>query len=290
MSVQNDTTAPTVTIQSPAAGSTISGAVSVTISATDDVGVSRIEYYLDGALVGNSPTSPAVFTWDTRTHANGTASLVAKAFDAAGNAGTSSPVSVSVQNDTTAPTVTIQSPTAGSTISGVVSVTIGATDNVGVSRIEYYLDGALVGNSPTSPAVFTWDTRTHANGTASLVAKAFDAAGNAGTSSPLSVSVQNDSTPPSVSFTSPRPFSVVSGVVSVAIGASDNVGVSRIEYYQDGVLARTFTASSASFTWDTRTHLNGPASLVAKAFDAAGNVGRLERCQLSVQNDTTRRA
>ena len=181
--VPPDLTAPTVAILAPVSGSVVSGTVTISIGASDNVGLARIELYRNGALAGTAANSPASFIWNTMAAGNGNFTLQAKAVDAAGNVGTSSPISVSVQNDTTVPTVIIQSPAAGSTVSGMVSVTIGATDNVGVSRIEYYLDGALVGNSATSPAVFTWDTRTHANGTASLVAKAFDAAGNAGTSS-----------------------------------------------------------------------------------------------------------
>ena len=285
--VPPDLAAPTVSIAAPVSGSIVSGTVTISVGASDNVGLARIELYRNGALVGTAANSPASFMWNTSTTANGNYTLQAKAFDAAGNAGTSSPVSVSVQNDTTAPTVNIQSPTAGSTISDVVSVTISATDNVGISRIEYYLDGALVGNSPTSPAVFTWDTRTHANGTASLVAKAFDAAGNAGTSSPVSVSVQNDTTAPTVNIQSPTAGSTISGVVSVTISATDNVGISRIEYYLDGALVGNSPTSPAVFTWDTRTHANGTASLVAKAFDAAGNAGTSSPVSVSVQNDTT---
>jgi hypothetical protein len=93
--------------------------------------------------------------------------------------------------DTTAPTVSITAPTAGATVSGTVAVNASASDNVGVSKVEFYVDGALRATATTSPYSWSWDTTAFANGAHSLVAKAYDAAGNIGTSSTVSVTVSN---------------------------------------------------------------------------------------------------
>src|SRR5205085_911470 len=93
-----DTTAPTVSITAPAGGATVSGTVSVTASASDNVGVSKVEFYLDGALRTTATTSPYSWSWDTTQFANSSHTLVAKAYDAAGNVGTSSNVTVTVNN------------------------------------------------------------------------------------------------------------------------------------------------------------------------------------------------
>lgn len=95
-----DTTPPTTSITSPANGATVSGTVSVTASASDNVGVTNVEFYIDNALRGNDTTSPYSFSWNTTTETNGTHTIFSKAFDAAGNVGTSTTISVTVNNQT----------------------------------------------------------------------------------------------------------------------------------------------------------------------------------------------
>jgi len=93
-----DTTPPSTTVTAPAAGSTVSGTATVTATATDNVGVTKIELYADGALIGSGAASPASASWDTTAVANGSHSLTSKAYDAAGNVGTSAAVAVTVSN------------------------------------------------------------------------------------------------------------------------------------------------------------------------------------------------
>jgi hypothetical protein len=96
--------------------------------------------------------------------------------------------------DTTPPTVSITSPTNGATVSGTVSVTATASDNVGVTKVEFYLDGALQSTDTTSPYAWSWDTTTASNASHTLTAKAYDAALNVGTSTAVSVTVNNTAT------------------------------------------------------------------------------------------------
>ena len=65
----------------------------------------------------------------------------------------------------------------------------------------------------------------------------------------------------------------MSGTVAVSASASDNVAVSKVEFLVDGILKATSTAAPYSFSWNTLKSANGVYTLVAKAFDAAGNVG-----------------
>lgn len=89
-----DTTPPTVS----ASESGTSGTVTLTASASDNVGVTKVEFYVDGALKATDTGSPYSASLDSTTLADGSHSLVAKAYDAAGNVGTSSTVSFSVSN------------------------------------------------------------------------------------------------------------------------------------------------------------------------------------------------
>jgi subtilisin family serine protease len=95
--------------------------------------------------------------------------------------------------DTTPPTTSITSPSNGATVSGTVTVSASASDNVGVTRVEFFVDGALAATDTTSPYSFSWNTTTVANGSHSLQSRAYDAAGNVGSSSVVSVNVSNTS-------------------------------------------------------------------------------------------------
>jgi len=94
-------------------------------------------------------------------------------------------------SDTTAPTVSISAPTAGATVSGSVTVSATASDNVAVTSVGFYIDSALVSTDTASPFSYTWATTAYANGAHSIYAKAYDAASNVGTSATVSVTVSN---------------------------------------------------------------------------------------------------
>ncbi|MDP2875274.1 MAG: Ig-like domain-containing protein, partial [Holophaga sp.] len=89
-----DTTPPTVS----ATESGTSGTITFNATATDLVGVTKVEFYVDGALKGTDTTSPYSMTFDSTTLADGNHTLVAKAYDAAGNVGTSTSVGFTVSN------------------------------------------------------------------------------------------------------------------------------------------------------------------------------------------------
>jgi len=102
-------------------------------------------------------------------------------------------VSIVVQSpaDTVPPSVSITAPAAGAAVSGQLSVTAAASDNVGVARVELYADGALKATDSAAPYSFTLDTALLSNGAHSLQAKAYDAAGNAGAGPAVSVTISN---------------------------------------------------------------------------------------------------
>lgn len=106
--------------------------------------------------------------------------------------------------DTTPPTVNLTAPANGATVSGTVTLTASASDAVGVTRVEFFVDGALVGSDSAAPFELAWNSTSVANGTRALSAKAFDAAGNSATDADTSVTVSNSgsTTPVTVSFTS----------------------------------------------------------------------------------------
>ncbi|MBK4735215.1 S8 family serine peptidase [Noviherbaspirillum pedocola] len=181
--------------------------------------------------------------------------------------------------DTTAPTASITSPGAGSSVSGVVPVSVSAADNVGVTSVQLSVNGTAVATSTSAPFSFSWDSTGVANGSATLVAYAYDAAGNKGASSIVTVNVANattmvakDTTPPVVSIVNPVP-GMVSGTVSVNTNASDNNGSAGISQwiYVDGALKAQGTGATLSYSWNTRKLASGTHTIQVVAKDAAGN-------------------
>ena len=158
-----------------------------------------------------------------------------------------------------------------------------ASDNVKISKIEFYLNGVLKRTDTSSPYSYSWITTSSADGIYTLTAKAYDAAGNVSSSS-VTVSVKNDTTAPKVSITSPKTNATVEGTVTVKATASDNIGVKNVEFYVNGELQATDTASPWSFSWNTASLTNGVYTLSAKAYDASGNVGQSSNILVTVSN------
>jgi subtilisin family serine protease len=194
-----DVTAPTVSLTAPTSGSTVSGTATVSASALDNIGVSRVEFYENGTLMYTGTVTPFGFSWDTTDVVNGTYTLSAKAYDTAGNAGQSGNVIVTVANDLIAPIVSLTAPVSGSTVSGTVTISASALDNVGVSKVEFYENGTLMYTGTAAPYSFDWNTTAVANGAYTLVAKAYDAAGHAGQSGNVAVTVNQAASVPALS-------------------------------------------------------------------------------------------
>lgn len=97
-----DTTAPTASISTPAYGATLNGKVTVAASATDDTGIAKVVFTIDGNVIGTDTSTPYSVVWDTRQVGDGSHVIRAKAYDIAGNTKTPQK-SVTVKNGTVAP-------------------------------------------------------------------------------------------------------------------------------------------------------------------------------------------
>jgi hypothetical protein len=125
-----DTTIPTTSITMPTNGSNVYGSTQVQASANDNIGVTKVEFYLDGALSWTETGAPYCYQgdngsicnqWDTTKVTNGGHTFYTKAYDAAGNVGTSPSVTINVNNQTTISTYTVSgnvSKSTGGSLSG----------------------------------------------------------------------------------------------------------------------------------------------------------------------------
>jgi hypothetical protein len=180
--------------------------------------------------------------------------------------------SVTVTLDALPPAVAITAPAPGASVGGTVSVAASATDDQGVARVDFFDDGGLVGADNSSPYSVTWNTAAEPAGSHTLTAQAVDAAGNVGVAAPVPVSVAVDTQPPVVTIVAPADGAAITVKTKVRATASDNVKVSLLELYLDGVRkASTTTSTSKSFYLYPAKLSAGSHAITATATDSSGN-------------------
>ena len=127
--------------------------------------------------------------------------------------------------DTTPPTVSVTSPTAGSTVSGNVTLQANASDDTAVTDVTFRIDGVQVGDPDTSsPYSLTWDSRLASNATHTVTAVAHDASGNTGTSAPITFTVDNSQVPPPPGLVAAYSFDEGSGTTAADRSGRGNNG------------------------------------------------------------------
>jgi hypothetical protein len=212
-----DTGAPTsVTVSEPAPSATVDGQITLGAEATDDVAV--VKWYVDGVPVAtDSDGLPWTRAWDSARIANGVHRLFAKAADASRTWVSSRSVAFTVDNppapiDAIGPTIAVTAPKFGETQRGAVTLSAVAFDNVGVTRVKWYVDGSEAAfDGDGAPWTRSWDSRQLANGAHRVFAKARDAAGN--WSSSASVTFTTDNAPCGTGSASPATWDHVVWIV-----------------------------------------------------------------------------
>ena len=274
----SDTTPPTVSITFPGNGAWVNGIQTVSVVAIDSVGISKVVLYVDGVLKSTDTSSPYSFSLNTGVYADGsTHTIRADAYDSSNNKASKQ---ISVKVDNKAPTVYTTSPFNGATISGSLTWSAVASDNMGVKFVYFFVDGGLYSSSLTFPYVQTLSTSGYSNGAHKFMAIAYDIAMNEARHE-ITVNINNpDITSPTVTITNPANGAVVSGTTNIDVRSFDVNSVTRVEYYADGALVGSDTTLThpdsfyyASISWNTASVPNGSHTIMAKGFDLYNNVG-----------------
>ena len=203
ISDSKDYVKPTAVILNPQSGQVVEGIVNVRVQAEDDRSVQKVRLYIDGMLKDSTSAYPYLFNWNTTGYSDSTShTLVAEAIDGGNNYAFSPVVTVTVfprsraLTDNVAPRALFLYPISGETISGTIQVSVDLQDNVKVSKSLFYVDGNLTASqdNPDSPWNFNWNTDAVADTAAatrhSLYVKAYDPAGNVGTTGLMIVTVK----------------------------------------------------------------------------------------------------
>ena len=227
--VTGDITPPGAPTGLQATGALGSASLSWT-SATDNVAVVRYNVHRSTVAgfvpgVSNRIAQPTGTSY-TDTVAAGTYFYRVTAEDAAGNVGAASnEASATVTSDTTAPIVSVTAPAEGATVFGTVTVQASASDNVGVSTVQFTLDGAAL-NAPDTSAPYTasWVTTSATAGLHTLRAVARDAAGNETTSTAVTVTVDNTTPPPPTGLVAAWSFDAGTGTTAADATGKGHTG------------------------------------------------------------------
>lgn len=185
------------------------------------------------------------------------------------------------------PTATITAPANGAGVSGTVNITATASDNIGVDRVEFLLDGALLGSDTTSPYAWSWNSATATDGAHGLTARAIDLAGNTGTSPQVNVTVSGGTggggggTPVTVTFTNEDAndgyVKAAANGTSPAVGTLESSLGLAIGRGTDGKFNRSLLSFDTSSIPDTATVLSAKVTVTYRSAsgdpwgDPAGN-------------------
>ena len=294
--IEVDTTPPTGTIIYPPAAAIVSGNVNIQIDAFDNEKVEEVEIVIDGSFSIVDYTSPYGYTWDTNTASEDMDHFItATVTDSSGNTTNLMPVTVFVDNeinvviDNTPPSVVITSPAANQTVSGNVSITTAAFDNIEIEKVEFYKNTFLIETDITYPYQISWNTLIENEDSEHIwYAKAYDTSDLTGQSQSIAVYVNNeDNIPPTGFIAQPYAGQSVNGNVEILISAFDNIGVTSIDLYINGTNITTMTEYPYSYIWNTSNENEDEQSFItAKINDQNGNFYNVPQIAVTVNNNT----
>lgn len=158
---------PTVALTSPTSGANLVGTVSLTTTASDSLGLTNVQFLLDGATIGGVTTLPYSYTFDSTTVGDGSHMLSAKATNVATLATITTAIPITTTNGIVAPTIAITSPMNGDTVSGsAVSFTATVTEgSLATTSVQWFVDSKQVNSTTSAPYSYTWNSTTVVDGT-----------------------------------------------------------------------------------------------------------------------------
>jgi hypothetical protein len=220
-----DTTAPTIAVSAPANGTLIGlGSKTVSANASDNVGVTGVQFLLDGVpLNGEDTSSPYSTTWNVAAANAGPRMLSARARDAAGNTTTSAPVTLFV--DVAAPNGSIVvNGGAAATNSRSVTLTLAAADDAGVVSQMRFSNATDFSTAEPYAATKAW-TLSSGSGTKNVRVQFKDLAGNWSTS--IADSIVLDTSAPAVTSVASSNLTTAGATIT---WTTDEAATSQVEF------------------------------------------------------------
>ncbi|MCC7429956.1 hypothetical protein IT568_03845, partial [bacterium] len=221
----------TAEIVTPASWDDVKGIVPINVLVSPENQTDSVRILINGNSAVTLKTSPFTFDWDTNGLSGGQ-TILAEATSSEGQIFLSQKTTVYVKSETSL-SVNLVNPANFSTVTGNVLIKVSAFDAFGISKVEFFQNGNLLGEDTTEPYEFIWDT-SGISGDFALNAKAYNSLGDFRETYPISVKINpSDVVPPTVYVSSPASFSEVSGTVKITAVASDDKGIASVSFYVD---------------------------------------------------------
>ena len=267
---------PTVSLTEPVAGASFraGGSISLRANATDNDGsIVSVTFLVNGSAVGSTNVMPYSGTWSNITP--GSHTLSARALDNQGAISTSAAVAITVTPNNP-PTVALTAPSSGNQYVAPAEVAFAATaaDSDGtVARVEFLLNGNVVGSATTAPYIFT--AANLVAGSYTATARAVDNDGAATSTAGVIITIAANQ-PPNVAITSPVSGAAFIAPVDVTITASatdPDGSVAKVEFFAGTTLIGTvipIAGITSPYTFIWRNVVPDTYFLTVKATDERG--------------------
>lgn len=266
-------TAPSVALTAPTAGTLVAVGTATTLTATATpvapATVTKVDFFAGSSLVGTATAAPFTATWTPSTAGN--VSLTARITDSNNAVATSAAVAVTVSSS--APTISITSPGAGSSLTQgtATPISVAATPGTGntITRVDFFANGTTsLGTVLTAPYVLNWTPTTA--GVISLTARVTDSANLADTSPAVPVTVAAATASTVTLAMSPSSTAVpVNSARSLTATATAAAGIAYVEFYYGATLIGTDNTAPYNVVFTAPNEL-GSRTLRARAIDNAG--------------------
>lgn len=295
-----DSEPPSAFFLTPFSGQYLTGIASITVVATDNVGIQYVSFFVNNVLQGyilpEENSSSFEYSWNTTLVQSGDYySIYANVRDNNNNNTIIPPISVYVDNgtqiDITPPNGAIVSPPAGISVSGDVQIIISATDNRAMGEVFLSINNELIDIIENEPYSFIWNTNNEQEDSDHIISVILsDLAGNETPLNPISVTVDNnpssDISPPDIIIMEPVAGQNVSGIVPIKVSAEDDSGISHIEYFINGILVDSDTLSPFSYDWITNDYTDDQEHIIyVIAYDIEGNFSHHQPIAVFVDNN-----
>lgn len=273
---QNTDAAPTINITSPSVNNTYTASTSTVDlagTASDDNGITEITWTSSTGATG-SVVGTTNWSYNGLELQSGVNIITVTAKDAADNV-SSDTITISYDFTDAGPQVTITSPSTNPNYtSNTDTITISGTasDDLGVTEVTW---SNSAGGTGTANGTTNW---SYSNlklqaGTNVITVTARDTSNNLSTDQITVTYNANDTTAPQISITSPEDdgtFVATTNRVSISGASSDNVGVTRIKYTNNGG-PETNTQTRNPWYFNNISLQPGTNRIVVTAYDAANN-------------------
>ncbi|OGK03474.1 MAG: hypothetical protein A2519_15680 [Candidatus Raymondbacteria bacterium RIFOXYD12_FULL_49_13] len=286
VTIKNDAssaaTPPTVTLTSPAAGSTLGGDSAVitfsrTVAATHSIVSTHVS--IDGGAFSSIGAAATSYAWNTTALAEGSHTIQIRVIDDQDESATTNVITYIVKNT---PTVSITSPLDSTDQSGRIRVTWDASLISGdpVDSCQISVD-AISWCTTVSDSADSINTSVYMDGPHSIQIRAYYF-GKIGYSLPIHLHFQNS---PSITLNSPRTDSIISGtlVVQFTAAAVAPATVDSTWIAVDGG-AWVATATGTTDTLDTQDLTDGDHIIQLKVMDSNNKTGLSQTIKVVVRN------